>query len=308
MREQYEEFQAGRSQVQDQSELLNISVKVHAKYNFNEFVPRLEYTPTFEYVDPLYVSSFVDYNPIPTNVYFDVAYPFFVAQAPMIFVGGMQLSYIFPEPPFPGSLAFVLKQTNVLLDNDFIDMTGLYSGFQPNPDDENQLEYLKDQAELLAPISPLDEPNSEEAIASLIEQVAAEIQSYNSNYQAQDGASASFGVDVFGTHVNGDTTIEAPTLSDKMPDSLKSEEVESAEDDQMHLPDQVVISSTWSAAAVVAVDGDVHTVNAISQINVWNDTDSIGGLFSNNGSASTATQAYNIASVSVTANPRIDLC
>ena len=329
MREQYEEFQAEKAQEEDQSELLNIDIEVHSKYGFQDFSPDLDYIPAFEFVDPLYVSSFVDFNPLPTNLFFDVAYPFFVAGSVGFVSGSPELNYIFPQPPYPGSLAFVLKQTNVLTDNDFIDMTGLYSDYESYRDNEFELDHLIGQAEVHSPISPLDPPSSEEAIAGLIEQVAAEIQSYNETYQEQEGVSASFGAEAFGTHVNGVVGVEAPVLADNMPEPLKSQNgaeepeelpskvegegligsqssVDLAAGENL-LVNEVSLVSTWSASAVVAVNGDAHDINTISQINVWSDSDSFSDYFSKDNISSTATNAYNIASVSIAANPRIQV-
>ena len=329
MRTQYEEFQAQKEQAEDQSELLNINIKVNAKYSFQDFIPTVEYTPTFEYVYPLYVNSYVDYSPLSANVFFDVNYPYPFDQAlPFFGSGSLEQQYIFPEPPPPGSLALVLKQTNELQDGDFIDTTGMFSDYQINFDSKFELEYLIEQAGLVTPITSLDPPESEESIIGLIKQVAAEIQSYNNNYEAGEGINASFNDEATaGSYVNGAITNDAPFLSDVMPEPFQSgnEAQDQAEgsnqvqgsglfDNQSSvdviagenlLINQVSVTSSWSTSAVVAVDGDVHNVNVISQVNVWNNHDTISSLLSNGSVTLTATQAYNIASITVTANPGI---
>jgi len=325
MREQYEEFQIEKAEAEEQSDLLDINIEVHAKYAFLDFTPKVEYSPTVELVDPIYISSYVDYIPASTNVFFKVYYPFMPAQTySMPGSGGLQQKYVLPVPPPPGSLAFALKQSNGLQDNDIMDMSGGISEYETTMDSQLQVAQLEAIAEAASLISSLGPPESEEDIAVMIQQVATEIAAYNAIYEASDNATASFDNETFGTHVNGAITNEVPLLSDHMPEPFQPDDQITHEENQNQvegsgaintqssvevvagenlLINQISVVSAWSASPVLAVDGNVHYVNMISQVNVWSDRDTISDLLSGDSSASTATQAYNIASVTVSSNP-----
>lgn len=325
MRLEYEEFVALTSQDVEQSELVNINVKVYSPHELKDYIPDVAYSPDAHYVEPLFVDSNVYFNLpqiyIPHDLIYSEAnginqFPFYAG-----FDGANALLNI-PLPP--GSLALVLNQNNYLYDHDFYSNAENYTGFDFNYSHAGTLNTLLESADNYGFTADLNPPKSEDAISEIIEQIAFEANEFVNTLQPDEICTVFSGSDVLGVHVNGQTATQAPLLSDHLPPAHQPQEDTtdtsqpvshvngegplefdtsiSVEAGANILINQVSITSVWNTSAVVAVTGDSHNLDLISQINIWNDTDTVHEmLMANDAQDATQTQGYNIAQIVVTA-------
>ena len=323
MRLEYEEFAALTSQDVEPSELLNVNIQIRAPYHLRDYVPDLKYTPADHYIVPLYVYSNVFYNFPEIYVPFDYFDTGGFHQFPFFSGGGGSNTLLIPPNP-PGSLAVVLKQANYLEDNDYYSNLNNYTGYGFGYNHGYALDYLIAQANVSGFRGTLSPPSSEEAIPHMVGQIEIEARDYAVTVEKSENVSIFSEDEIIGVHVNGEIVSTPPLLADYLP-AAHQEQTEADEDTQdisyveggkalefasgttleagaNILMNQVTITSVWNSSAVLAVTGDSHDLNLISQLNIWNDTDQTYDMLMNNITSSTnQTQAYNIALVTLTA-------
>ena len=230
---------------------------------------------------------------------------------PNYFIVAMEAEVSQAEPeielPVPGSIATLTKQTVILSDNDIF---GGSEGFVPP---ETLLDALADATEIanvlnLAWNDWLDlssTPTVEDALELSAQVAEAEV-------PENDGSATVFlatGEDASGIVVNGQLVEEMPEIEDVLPaflapDPTNEETAEStpnpgpvfskaeaettapAEEEPMTpqvvtganlLVNEVVISTNWLDAPVIAVSGDVVNMATVSQVNVMYDLDDAPG-------------------------------
>lgn len=239
-------------------------------------------------------------------------------------MGGMT---ILPYVPIPSSVVTVTLQSIFLSDNDIFGDIEL-AGFQDLAGYHSMLDAGIETAEALQPWSSdnlvtefLADPQSALPFIDMLNAIEAP-------QDAGVKVNIATGEETQGTYVNGTLVEQAPELEDQLPAFIKAKrdkQLDDEDEDQLagfendegiHSRDndafatvinsehnvstganethnQVAIQTSWIDAGVIAVAGDVITLDAISQINVMFDQDRFESVIWNDPSA--PSQAYNIA-------------
>ena len=211
--------------------------------------------------------------------------------------------------PAPGEVIFIVNQQISLLDNDIVN---LGDGPDPvfDPTIEARLADLIYEAHAVAPgLTDVAMPKSVEVLPDYVADVARKIEML-----AEDGEHVvASGETLAGTWVDGEETGEAPELQDLLPARFRAEEPAEAQPEVPEaceasdgpdpsltleaganfLNNSAVLTNIGLAGGVIAVDGDVHRIDAIVQINAMSDADT--GLGPGEDS-----QAFNIATFEAT--------
>lgn len=231
----------------------------------------------------------------------------------------------------PGSAIRFTTQVNILYDDDYLDMTGGNHAPRDTSFVVEKLAEFSAKAETFSPFSDLDRTDTLEGV----KQIAGDMESYiqgirdsgqtsigageppadNPNDQAHD--SVLVGDEITGPHVNGKLVSEIPVLDDLLPDrglaKLPEEPDETQTSVEQHDPAGNSLEVTAGAnlvaniasvvntaviSSVTAVMGDYHQVDAITQVYVYSDNDTIASVFHSSADAagSAGVTAYNIAS------------
>jgi hypothetical protein len=310
----YDEFRALKAKQMDGAEIIAVGNYVNTPYQLLDVQPDLHYQPFDQSVVPLWAHSRVVGHYIPPAASgADTPHPNALPG-----LGGFLFSlgtrFEFTVTP-PGSIAVVAQQVNHIYDNDYLNMTDAKVETMSSDYLDAGLGVLAAEASDIDPIGALTQPDSEIAIADLVEEVARIVRSDHEEGPSEAQIHVATGDDAGGVHSNGALIDEAPSLSDYLPEDHEPEDpqpVSVAEGEgqiEMHgdvtldagsnlLVNEAFINSNWIVAPVFAVAGDAIDVNIVSQVNVWSDTDSIGSEFSGwLAPEAAATRAFNIASV-----------
>ncbi|WDZ79717.1 type I secretion protein (plasmid) [Ensifer adhaerens] len=331
MREAHEKFDPARDVHKDLKVIETAPVKVQAPYDLDDFNPDVPYRPLdMDIYGP--VPSGYAGLPLPE---YPLTEGVMGGNGPEggIQAWSSKASYAGTTHVInpPGSVVVYSQQTVELSDNDFVDMGGhgLKSGL--HIDDSATMAQLIDAAQQVSPLGPVDVAGSGATIASLVTTTAATLDAYSSDDTGQvNGLAASQfvakGDTLEGIYVNGELVDKAPVLKDHLPNpdesSNTSDEPEltnspkeasgavahgegavpiaaSVELDagSNTLVNEVVITSNWLQANVLAVAGDHVQLNAIIQTNVYSDNDAVGAALTGGDlAAQKVTEAFNIAS------------
>ncbi|WP_193178339.1 type I secretion protein [Oricola nitratireducens] len=319
----YDEFRALKAKQMDGAEIIAVGNFVNTPYQLLDVQPDLHYQPFDQSVVPLWARSHVDghYLP-PATAGADTPHPNTLPG-----LGGFLLSlgtrFEFTVTP-PGSIAVVAQQVNHVYDNDYLNMTDAKVDTMSSDYLDAGLGVLAAEASDIDPIGALTQPDSEIAIADLVEEVARIVRSDQEEGPSEAQIHVAAGADADGIHSNGVRVDEAPLLSDYLPENEEPEEpqpvsvVHGEGHIEMHgdvtldagsnlLVNEAFIGSNWIVAPVFAVAGDTVHVNIVSQVNVWSDADTIGSEFSGwLAPDAAATRAFNIASVTLDPAPPAD--
>ncbi len=318
MRMDYVEFDPLEERAPEQNELLNININIISPYLLKDYSPRVEYTPppTDQFREK--VVSAVAHNPMALDAQsggFGGAGPSTDAIA---FRTGAEAP-AFPEYQPLGSLAWYVKQEARLEDNDYLSIGDHGLVMSQVGDPGAALAALIGAASEFQPFSHLDEPGSAEEIGDFIMHAPHLADAFADDLP--DGA------DIFiarsealeGQYVNGEAVEETPLLEDHLPDGLKanaSEDDDAETDFSLHakieveaggnlLVNEAILVNDWYGAPVLAVAGDYVHFNTISQLNVWSDSDAVGGALEGWQSLTAQpTKAFNIATMQTIDNPR----
>ncbi|WP_052731868.1 hypothetical protein [Devosia geojensis] len=211
--------------------------------------------------------------------------------------------------PAPGQVIFVVNQQISLQDNDVVNLGG---GPDPvlDPMLEVRLADLVLDAHSVAPgLTDTPMPTSIEALPQFVADMSQEI----GTLAEDDEHVVASGETLDGTWVNGAAADAAPNLKDALPAKFKPEEPaeEPPEAASAHetsdgpepaltleaggnlLNNSAVLTNAGLTGGVVAVNGDVHRIDAIVQVNALSDNDN--GL----GPGGTS-KAYNVATFATT--------
>jgi hypothetical protein len=316
LREQYDEFRALQKLAQETDAIPHVKVDIQAPYKLADLDPGVIYTSPAEPISML-------------EVLVPISGPWFGSHwgtlQPFSGVIG-DLEYGYPSFPIrythqiepPGAIAVVVEQYNSLTDNDYVSLTDMAIDSIPETGAQQKLAMLVSKAENLDFVGSVKAPPGEAAIGESILSLAAMLQTLDAGAtDSPEGGTIHMlhGGETAGVHVNGLVQDLMPKLSDYLPHATAEEPAEPVSHmsgagilepyesmlvtagDNI-LVNEAILSSSWTVSPVVAVVGNVTSLNIISQINVWSDVDSIGAQFANWVSPTDMpTLAMNIASV-----------
>lgn len=308
MRVEYDKFRALKAEAQEHPELPQIDVRVKAPYELTDFYPAVSYTPAADFLPapvPEEYGELPDFDPVlnaggplPEVIGDYAGFPglpdfgFFAFLQPLPFL----------EPA--SSIAVLAVQTNYLHDSDYFDVAGYTATLIGAEYFDQQLDQLVTAAESLRPLETPAMPSDDAGFVALSFHLAETIAQTGTDDSGGASLALFRGHEAAGIHVNGKAVTELPAWKDNMPAYLTSSE---DDDDQpihdvLHggnvLVNEVSMAVSWLYAPVMAVAGDSHSINIVSQVNVWNDTDHVAGTAVHAGAIDTAaTTASNVASI-----------
>lgn len=317
LRKDYEEFQALAAQQPEQPSLLNVDVHIRAPHEFIGWDPGLRYQPLPPDLVSLGPPPSADYRPLhvlvpaaeyPGHQGDDVRH---VALAN----AGSGTARVVQQIEPPGSIAVRINQEISLSDNDYVGAGGHGLKLTPIADHGAEMAALLHGAARLSPLGNLDTPGSPVEIEGFVLEAASALETFAAAHAEDDDV---FVVDqevIDASYVNGETTTEIPKLEDHLPgkDADETEDpdpVNSVEGGGLFVPEasvdveagsnmlvnSAILTNSWLSGPVIAAVGDNIEVNAIVQINVWSDADSIGASVGDwKFDPNEATEAFNIA-------------
>lgn len=314
LRKDFTEFQASRNSQPEQPPLIDIDVTAKAPYDFVEMDPGLRYQPlppSVEWLAPWIETHFRPPHvpvsgPIASQIYANLPEPGAVPHA--------SSQIVFEIDP-PGSLAVLINQETRLWDNDYVGLGAHGLIFTPDTDYSADMAALLHGAARLMPIDHPDMPDSAASIGEFILSSASALEAFIEQHQQDDDVFAISEDRIEGIYVNGEAVSKLPDLKDYLPgqegsdsaapatvrsvDGFGAVDIEASvtlEAGSNLLVNSAVLTNKWLAGPVIAVAGNHVELNAIVQINVWNDSDlvsaSVGGWTLDGGQT---TQAFNIA-------------
>jgi hypothetical protein len=315
-RDQYDPFKNQRTD-NLQPELQHIDVKQAAPYVFKDFEPGV-----------IFKSQPDEFETVPAKVRatdgpaLQPWWPpgFDERPDPWFDINQFGGDYDFNQPPEhrllpPGSTAVVVSQHTHLEDNDYLTMVERAVATKSFDEANDKLDLLIAQAESLQRFKAADHPSDEAALGTVIETLANKVTSFDS--PATEGVDAHVfkGNESLGIHVNGETATVVPDLNDYLnPDTEPESEAEPQSEVQgvgavivevsteynagnNVLINEALLGSSWTVSPVVAAQGDYISINLISQVNVWHDTDNMHAEFASwPQDGEEPTLAFNIAS------------
>lgn len=223
--------------------------------------------------------------------------------------------------PGPGSEVVHIEQVNIVRDDDILDMT---NGQHPVQDLNFLLGHLAEmtaKAEALSPFSDFQRTDNPDALMKISSDIHGFAQSAEQNAPApvQDPDGSYYSVQAAqsldGVHIDGVSASEIPDIKDYMPHPLLTPEGEpQGSDTPVHsdpssgnsltvetggneVVNVATVVNTSIIAPVMAVMGDYHSIDAISQIYTYADHDKVQGLLDNDDDSPNSAQTIgkNIA-------------
>ncbi len=215
------------------------------------------------------------------------------------------------------SVAVVLYQGGRIIDLDVMNAEDFGAPLVPLDQLNFQLAGLILDAEAAQVMPMFGLPGDEAALQTLASEIFDAAEQAQSPDFGPEGHAAMFrGHEVSSLHENGATVDELSELDGALPALLVTPEGEVSEGPIEGVYDvvtggntlvnEVALSTSWVVAPVMAVGGDAISLAAVTQLNIWNDTDQIFGAGGATHSiAAAATHAMNLASVTLeaTADP-----
>jgi hypothetical protein len=317
-RELYEEFTLRKHVQPDAPPLPDADHAVFNSYFLQDFDPYLYYRPVGHPVEPWKVGTYVDYRPLQVEIphgFAASAYPGFhrALSGP-----AEPVSQVVIEPP--GSVANYIIQTITLSDNDYFGVGGNGLKFSPDHVGAAHVEALVAAAQDLSPLPlVMDElPGGAAALRAFTAETAEALDRFNA--QPLDGEHLFIEKSqlIDGTYVNGLKVALAPEFDDHFsmqermeraphtdvpigPNAtvtdhgIKVDVSVTAEAGDNVLVNDALLNNLWTGATVTAILGDHIELNAIVQINAWQDSDTLTSAISNWNKAPSANEAFNIA-------------
>lgn len=313
-RDQYDLFKALRKKTQSPEDIESIKHTVSGPYELQDLTPGVKHEPGAEQIVLVRPDSWYPqpYFSVFAEHWFPDGRPFWLPHPT-----GHAISPSFRSPEiiyYPGSIAILTRQTNLLQDNDFVGSPGDFGAFESQLVAASQaLDGLVELAANHDRIPVLSMPGSEEDIAITIRDLVDEVSSWE-NVQTNDGPDH-----VFLGHGGGVITVnavesgEAPALDDYQHTHDADDDLEAADHDASTdlseiaaggniVVNEAVIVSSWTVSPVYAVVEDFISLDLISQVNVWSDHDDLESLLTGATDGQSAhTAAFNVASVFRTA-------
>jgi hypothetical protein len=299
LKKAYEEFAASRKAAELEQPLPDADVDVQAPYPLIDYEPDIPYMPKAPEIPRIHAPSDFVFNPPTLDLGATSSANIQVVTQSMssgwIANHSQSLSEIL-EPPPPGSVGIVVKQTIRLDDDDYVGAGGHGLFFNPGPADQSMLDVMQEAA---ANLSPIDDLTLDGDIGEFI-MTAAELLDGMTDV-AGDDVTVIKADQIDGIYVNGKQVEEAPDLADYA-DFLKDDDEETDgplpelevnahynSEGELEidvsvelqaggntLVNSAVVTNSWATSTVLAVAGDSVELNAIVQINAVSDVDSLG--------------------------------
>lgn len=316
LRQDFNEFQIKRDPEPQQPALLDIDVAMQAPYDFVEMDPGLRYQPLPPDVVLLAPWVETDFHPphlpesmpISAQIFADLPDP---GVAALHHASSRVVFHIDP----PGSLAVRINQEISLSDNDYVGVGGHGLIFSPDANHGAEMAALLYGAARFSPTMDLNAPGSGAEIGSFILASASALEAFAEEHQQDDDVFVVNQDGIEGSYVNGAIVAKLPDLKEHLPDQEEEEaegpatvhsvdglgtvEIEASvtvEAGSNTLVNSAVLTNNWLVGPVIAAVGNHVELNAIVQINVWSDSDSIGtSLGGWTFDPGEATEAFNIA-------------
>ncbi len=328
MKIQYQEMQAWLSPDPDLGPLLNVTINVTSPYELKDFEPDLGWRTVSPPPPSLFVNPAFPPTPAYEAPYYYDFFPKLFFNMPPInpgfVLGGEPIFFI----PYPSSLATVSVQTNWLQDHDILLNYDAGVSFLPAASFDTVLTEMALQGQSLHVLSTPEMPEDEAAIATSAEDLHKKLTSLEEDGLPAPAVAATVYVahddDALSITVNGETAESLPELPEvsnffaiEEPQEDEEELTDGAKeatgeeitqdldgtplgDDEDGAPHELItggnvllnearIASDWLDAPVISVMGKVSVTNAVSQVNIWNDTDFINGAMTKTSGGTTNT-------------------
>jgi hypothetical protein len=343
LRYDYLEFKAQQKAAEEQLQEQPDPLDFKSPYPLADPDPGLHYVPAVPKIEQFSVTGSVHFAPLKLAPEYSDIYPAYLRPSQLQVQSSGGHTVITPEPVGheispPGQLASLVTQTNMLSDNDVVNVGPADVVFHVIGNPAAALDALLDNAARLDPIGAVSAPSSPAAIGEFVDHVAAALRDLDAGHQvvAAPGGQGTVETDVAVidqpqsgvTYVNGSAG-EAPKLKDELPHNSPLAEPDAAATDKGgHAaqegtgdgsPESVSVSLDTGANALVnsasvlddmlecrvlATGGDYVTLNAIVQVNVSSDCDSIGASLAGwQDPPHGATIAFDIAAITHVALP-----
>lgn len=317
VREAYEKFTPDKSTPSDPETPPLIAAAFEAPYELLDFEPWVRYHapayPLLPYSAKLAPWTLVSFKQLQAPSDWHKS----LYSGPHLMQQGFSQAILLPEIQPPGSIANYLNQTIYLSDNDYFGVGGHGLRFSPDQIDNAALLDAAAMALALSPIGNLELPGSAEAIRDFITTASANLEAYTVEEAGPAQVFVHKAVTIEGVYVNGKLVDEAPKIEDYH--SFEEEDEDAEDGAPVHnaqvtvegifiieksvevdtgsntLVNNVVLKNFWTASTVTAVVGDHIEFNAIVQINVLYDNDSMTSVIEDWTQDSSANQLFNIA-------------
>lgn len=301
MRQDYDAFKALQSLNEDFTDPLNVTINVSSKYTIGDFEPGISARVT-NYSEAR-VTPGPPADPLPVNfdgnsVVNSLTDPLMSTPYNLSLIGGTAI--VTPVLPPASSVAVVIIQKIALNDSDLLITATPDPGFVPASHYHETLTLLTQYSQTLSMDWPGTLPETGDDITPLGVSFYEAAQDFTP--VPVEGAEIHIltGPDTAGIHVNGQTVETMPDLDEAMPAFLDRDTP-----DHDEIPHEIIaggnmaanvvsLTMNWIDAPVMAIMGNSHSFNAITQVNVLSNLDCINGMPPIEGAGDTT---HNIASL-----------
>lgn len=319
-REAYDDFRAHKSVDADLPPPLPDKSPFAAPYDFLGYDPGVKYFspgPELIYVPPWKLPL----PQLPATPFNLESFPFPEPpwHTPHGFAAGIAANtVVMPEIDPIGSVVTYVNQVILLSDNDYFSVGGHGLVFSPNPVDSAEMLDAAEMAYSLSPIGDLQRPGSSAEIIETIKLAGTRLEQVDADHDGPFKVFVTQSTSLQGIYVNGELVDEAPDLKDyydfddeeeEAPDgdtwtgnvtvgedgSYKVEASVTLTAGDNTLVNEAILKNLWTGAKVTAVVGNYYEINAIVQVNVLWDVDTISAGIKDWSSNGTINQLFNIA-------------
>lgn len=301
----------------DDPEHVQIAADVRQSYALGSYTPGVHYAPPDWLIRGDAPIQPIDIKLPTPNFYIDLG-PLEVAQEMPHTPGSTVMPHVGQEP---GAIIAVIYQTITLADDDVMSMATLDEPVVFDSGAASALiEMQQASLDVLGAMAGSMALQSYDDVPRLLDVVGDAIGEHQNAPATQFHAVET----LIGTHVNGELVDEAPDFKDALPDNVR--ELEAPETDPRavveeseataqveirgeevegsvvfnaggnYLYNEAVVLNGGLVGAQFVVGGDFHQLDAIIQINVYTDLETVEGGFPLSSDASTGTTAVNVAS------------
>ncbi|MDB5621484.1 MAG: hypothetical protein JWR39_47 [Devosia sp.] len=316
----YQQIEVDAQPAPENGELEQLSANAVQKFDLGDYTPGVRYVPPDWDIRG---SAEAKFHALPPPEFeFAPGEP-----APELPVSEQQLDGAPALPmlgPVPGGVLAIIEQQAILVDDDIV-ILGNYSGaIQFNSGAGFAIAAMQLAADdLVGAVTGSATLHAYADVGAFVVTTAEFINSFGAEGGSNDHTTVHVVQDIDGIYVNGQLVLDAPSLEDALPDHLNEAMAEEDETDAesgsepasaYHLggsdaPQSVTLHSGGNflvneanifnasvTTAILAVNGDIHQLDAIIQTNLYSDIDTVDlELLGSAPQALASTLAYNIA-------------
>ncbi len=317
LRLDYDDLTA-RPQTVETGPVAMLDLAVPHPYLPRDFGPQLHYQPPAPDLDTVWTAAQYDYLPVRASLPVPMSDPGPLpgpdATGPAAaLMAGPVVPQWHLQPP--GSVAVAIVQHNTLHDDDWLNAQDMVGAVAPQVL-LAQVDALVQTATALGIAPGLALPAGEADFHSMAARLGDAIAGAD-RPAAPNGAEVftHSGADAAGQHLNGAADATLPPIDDLLPAGwtdahprLDSPQTDGPAHQIVHganmLLNEVVLTASWISAPVLAVAGASYAFDLISQVNVWQDVDTVTGVVGGLAGALTGgTQGFNLATLTHAAAP-----